>query len=405
MNPEMARLNPYPFEKLAVLFEGITPNGALSPLNISIGEPKHPTPAFVTQRMMEALQDGDMAKYPTTRGERALRESMAAWLTRRFELQAGSVDPDRHVLSANGTREAIFSVALAVVDRAKGGVVLTPNPFYQIYEGACFMAGVEPVHIDATEETHLRPPFTQLDAELLARTQMVYLCSPSNPTGAVHPLEELQELIRLADTYDFVICADECYSEIWYDAPPPGLLQACAAMGRHDFARCLVFHSLSKRSNMPGARTGFIAGDAQLLDHYFKLRTYTGCATPPFIQKAAIAAWDDEQHVEENRRAYRAKLEESMAILSPVLPVTRPEASFYLWLKVPGGGALFARTLYEKYNVVVLPGGYLGRQGAHGNPADGYIRIALVATLEQNREAMHRIAQCAQEMIGQSQAV
>ncbi|MEG3641165.1 succinyldiaminopimelate transaminase [Magnetococcus sp. PR-3] len=398
MNPEMDRLNPYPFEKLAQLFEGVTPNPDLAPLNISIGEPKHPTPAFVTQRMIEALEDGDMAKYPTTRGEKALRESIAGWLTRRFELKPGSVDPDRHVLSASGTREAIFSVALAMVDRQKGGVVLTPNPFYQIYEGASFMAGVDPIHIDATEQTGLRPPFTALDTDLLDRTQMVYLCSPSNPTGAVHPLEELQELIRLADKHDFVICSDECYSEIWYDAPPPGLLQACAEMGRDDYKRCLVFHSLSKRSNMPGARSGFVAGDAQLLDRYFKLRTYTGNAMPPFIQKAAVAAWDDESHVEENRKQYRAKLETSIEILSPVLDVTRPEASFYLWLKVPTGGENFARVLYEKFNVVVLPGGYLGRHGAQGNPADPYIRIALVATPEQNRMAMQRIAQCAQEL-------
>nr|CRH07679.1 putative LL-diaminopimelate aminotransferase 2 (dapL2) [Candidatus Magnetococcus massalia] len=397
MNPDLANLNPYPFEKLAKLFAGVAPNAELRPLNISIGEPKHPTPAFVRQTMEEAL-DG-LAIYPTTRGEVALRESQAAWLTRRFELPEGSIDPARHVIPVNGTREALFSIALAIVDRtADDPVVLTPNPFYQIYEGATLMAGGRCIHVDATAESGLRPRFDQLDGATLDKTQLLYLCSPSNPTGAVHPLEELQELIRLADKHDFVICSDECYSEIWYDAPPPGLLQAAAAMGRSSYERCLVFHSLSKRSNMPGARSGFVAGDAELLQRYFQLRTYTGCAMPPFIQKAAIAAWDDEQHVEENRQQYRQKLDDSVEILSPVIPVTRPEASFYLWLAVPGGGEAFARTLYEQYNVVVLPGGYLGREGAQGNPAAPYIRVALVASAEDNKAAMQRIAQCATAM-------
>ncbi|OSM03945.1 succinyldiaminopimelate transaminase [Magnetofaba australis] len=401
MNPDLHRLQPYPFEKLANLLGNTPVEHNLTPLNISIGEPKHATPAFVREAMIDAL-DG-IAIYPTTRGERALREAISGWICRRFGPDASAIDPDRHVIPVNGTREALFSFAQAVCDRTvQDGVILTPNPFYQIYEGAAFMSGVTPIHVNATAQTGFRPRFQDLDPAILDRAQLLYLCSPSNPTGAVHPLEELQSLIELADRHDFVIASDECYSEIYYDGEPPaGLLQAAWAMGRTDFKRCVVFHSLSKRSNMPGARSGFVAGDAELLARYFQLRTYTGCAQPPFIQHAAIAAWNDETHVADNRALYRAKLDESEAILSPHLNVRRPEASFYLWLEVPGGGERFAQHLFGRYGVTVLPGGYLGRTGDNclggaGNPGDPYVRIALVATPEQNREAMQRIAQAAQ---------
>ncbi|MBF0588041.1 MAG: succinyldiaminopimelate transaminase [Magnetococcales bacterium] len=397
MNPRLEQLKPYPFERLSRLLGEVTPPADIRPINISIGEPKHAVAPFLRQAMIDAM-DG-IANYPTTRGEPALREAIAGWLVRRYALTPTSMDPDRNLLPVNGTREALFSIAQAVVDsdRHKDAVVLSPNPFYQIYEGAALMAGAEPVYIDATEESNFLPRFTELPAELLDRTQLLYLCSPSNPTGAVHSLEELTRLIELAEKHDFIIASDECYSEIWYERPPPGLLQAADASGRHDYARCLVFHSLSKRSNMPGARSGFVAGDAKLLAHYFRLRTYTGCAMPPFIQRASAVAWSDESHVADNRALYRAKLEEAVEILSPTLPVTRPQASFYLWLRVPGGGEQFTQRLLAEQNVTVLPGAYLGRSPNDENPGAPYIRVALVAPLEDNREAMQRIAACASQ--------
>ncbi|MBF0188644.1 MAG: succinyldiaminopimelate transaminase [Magnetococcales bacterium] len=396
MNPDLSLLQPYPFEKLAALKRSVTIADGITPIDISIGEPKHAVPSLVRDAMAEQLTRG-IALYPTTRGQESLRRAIADWLTTRFQLTPGSVDPARNVLSANGTREALFSVAMAVIDRtAADPVVLTPNPFYQIYEGASLISGARIVPVPATAENGFVPDYAALPAELLDKTQLLYLCSPSNPTGAVHDLENLKQLIRLADRHDFVLCSDECYSEIWYDRPPAGLLEACRALGREDFKRCLVFHSLSKRSNMPGARTGFIAGDGEILDAFFRLRTYTGCATPPFIQEAAVTAWGDEQHVADNRALYGAKLDDAVEILSPVLTVRRPDAGFYLWLEVPGGGEAFARRLYQEQGVTTLPGGYLGRPSADGsNPGDPYIRIALVSERERNREAMHRIALCA----------
>lgn len=399
MNPKLQRLHPYPFEKLAALFRGVTPPSGLAPINLSIGEPKHPVPPFLRQAMADAL-DG-IGVYPTTRGERTLRQAAARWAEHRFGLNPDGLDPDRHLLPVNGTREAIFSLPASVLDESRASLVLMPNPFYQIYEGAAFMAGAEPVYVDATPETGLLPDYESLPPDTLRRAALVYLCTPSNPTGATYSLERLQHLIRLADEYDFILASDECYSEIWYDAPPPGLLQACHAMGRHGYDRCVVFHSLSKRSNMPGARSGFVAGDADLLERYFRLRTYTGCATPPFVQHAATLAWGDESHVEENRRRYQEKLRDALAILRPVLPVDAPEAGFYLWLRVPGGGEAFARTLLERYNVIVLPGAYLGRVTQGGNPGEAHVRIAMVTDEADNRTGMERIARCAQEMASQ----
>nr|CAX84141.1 Aminotransferase [uncultured bacterium] len=394
MNPDLSRLHPYPFEKLAGLLHGIRPPGGLAPLNLSIGEPRHPVPEFLRQATAAAL-DG-LGRYPTTRGEPALSVAIGDWLERRFGLPSGAVQPSRHFIPVNGTREALYSIALAVVDRTgPKRQVLMPNPFYQIYEGATLMAGGEPYRVDAVAGNGFLPDYAGVPAEILDRTALLYLCSPGNPTGAVVPVAGLTRLLELAERHDFVIAADECYSEIWYDAPPPGLLQAAWEMGWTDFRRCLVFHSLSKRSNMPGARSGFVAGDAEVLGEYFRLRTYTGCAMPPFVQKAAIAAWGDEGHVEENRGLYRKKLDDAIAILTPVLPVARPEAGFYLWLRVPGGGEAFARRLFAEYNVTVLPGAYLGREGGAGNPGAPYVRIALVATVEENRQAMERIASLA----------
>ncbi len=410
MNPFLQRLHPYPFEKLAALLHpnaqrrvtgeplGL-PDHAHSPINLSIGEPKHPVPPFIRQAMAEALDD--MALYPTTRGASSLRCAMATWLENRFQLGQGTVDPDRHILPVNGTREALFSIAQAVTDASGSDqpAILMPNPFYQIYEGAAFMAGAQPVYVACTADNGFIPDYHAVPPAILERTALLYLCSPANPTGAVFSMDALKRLIDLAHRYDFVLAADECYSEIWTDQPPPGLLQAAQQMGLDSFDRCLVFHSLSKRSNMPGARSGFVAGHAGLLDAYFRLRTYTGCATPPFIQKAATIAWGDETHVRENQALYRQKLAESIAILRPVLPVERPEAGFYLWLRVPGGGETFAQYLYRHYHVTVLPGAYLGRPDATGhNPGAAYVRIALVAPLEENREAMLRIAQSARDL-------
>ncbi|MBF0164230.1 MAG: succinyldiaminopimelate transaminase [Magnetococcales bacterium] len=407
MNPRLNHLEPYPFEKLAVLLANTTAETNLKPINLSIGEPKHPPAPFLLDAMRDALSE--VSKYPSTAGMPELRQAACQWAEKRYALDAGALDPERNLLPVNGTREALFSIVQAVVDPAPKNrpkpVVLMPNPFYQIYEGAAIMANAEPVYMNASEAEGFLPDFGALPPSLLDRVQLLYLCTPSNPTGAAFSLERLQTLIQLADRHDFVIVSDECYSEIWYQIPPPGILEAAWRAGRRDFSRCLSFQSLSKRSNLPGARSGFVAGDAAILKKYLQLRTYTGCSTPPFIQRAAIAAWLDEAHVETNRVIYRQKLAEALEILAPVLPVKAPDAGFYLWLKVPGGGERFAHRLYERYNVTVLPGAYLSRStglsthpSAAGNPGEACVRVAMVASVEENREAMQRIAACAREL-------
>ncbi|MBF0629058.1 MAG: succinyldiaminopimelate transaminase [Magnetococcales bacterium] len=407
MNPRMNLLEPYPFEKLAVLLGNTTPSPAHEPIRLSIGEPQHPPAPFLLDAMRDSLHE--VAKYPETRGMLELRQAACQWAERRFQLDSGALDPELNLLPVNGTREALFSIAQAVIEvnpkHPTKPVVLMPNPFYQIYEGAAIMSGAEPVYMNASESEGFLPDFGALSPALLDRVQLLYLCTPSNPTGAAFSLERLQTLMQLADRHDFVIASDECYSEIWYENPPPGILQAAWRAGRKDFSRCLTFQSLSKRSNLPGARSGFVAGDWNILKKYQKLRTYTGCSTPPFIQRAAIAAWRDEAHVEENRAIYRQKLADALEILAPVLPVRAPDAGFYLWIKVPGGGERFAHRLYERYNVITLPGAYLSRSSGHathpgamGNPGEACIRVALVASLEENREAMHRIAACARDL-------
>ncbi len=398
MNPYLKRLQPYPFEKLAALLADAKPANDLKPLNISIGEPKHPVAPPLRQAMADAL-DG-ISRYPTTRGEPALRRAAAQWLEKRFNLQPSSIDPGKNILPVNGTREALFSIAQLVsvdCEEKEEPIILSPNPFYQIYEGAAHMARARPVFVNATPENRFLPEYDKLPQSVLDSTKLLYLCTPANPTGAVFSLEQLQGLIELAQRHDFVIASDECYSEIWYETPPPGLLEAARTMGLDDFKRCLVFHSLSKRSNMPGARSGFVAGDAEIIAAYFNLRTYTGCATPPFVQQAAVAAWSDESHVEENRVQYRQKLKDSMDILAGAIEAQAPAAGFYLWLEAPGGGVSFARRLYEEYNVTVLPGAYLSREVDGLNPGEPYIRVALVATRQDNREAMERIAACARK--------
>jgi N-succinyldiaminopimelate aminotransferase len=328
-----------------------------------------------------------------TRGEPALRHAIAAWTTRRFRLPSGCVDPDRNVLPVNGTREALFAFAQAVVDRAGGPLVVMPNPFYQIYEGAALLAGAQPHFVPCTEATGWLPDLDAVPAEVWRRCQLVYVCSPGNPTGTVLGLDALQRLIELADTHDFVIASDECYSEIYLDeaGPPPGLLEAAAAMGRTGFERCVAFHSLSKRSNVPGLRSGFVAGDAGVLERFLLYRTYHGCAMSPPVQAASAVAWGDEAHVVANRAAYREKFDAVLEVLDGCLPVARPAASFYLWPETPIPDTEFARGLYACQNVTVLPGSFLSRTVDGVSPGARRVRIALVAPLDECVTAARRI--------------
>ena len=334
-----------------------------------------------------------LAVYPSTIGLPGLRQAIGQWCERRFGVPAGWLDADRHILPVNGTREALFAFTQAVVNRADDGLVISPNPFYQIYEGAALLAGATPHYLPCLENNGFNPDFDAVPAEVWKRCQILFLCSPGNPTGALVPMDTLKKLIALADEHDFVIAADECYSELYFDedAPPPGLLTACAELGRSDFKRCVVFHSLSKRSNLPGLRSGFVAGDAEIIKPFLLYRTYHGCAMPVQTQLASIAAWQDEAHVRANRDQYRAKYDDVLDILQPVLDVQRPDGSFYLWAKVPGSDAEFTRDLFEAQHVTVVPGSYLSRDVDGVNPGAGRVRMALVAPLAECIEAAERI--------------
>ena len=391
MNPELDKLHPYPFEKLADLKSGAIPPADLEHIALSIGEPKHAAPDLVFDVIQDALPT--LSSYPLTRGGSALRQAIAEWLTRRFNLPQGSLDIEQHILPVNGTREALFAFAQAVVDRRHDPLVLMPNPFYQIYEGAALLAGAEPGYLDCDAENGFVPDFDAVDAKTWQRCQLLYICSPGNPTGAVMDQASLNHLMELAERHDFVIASDECYSEIYFDEdnPPIGLLQAAAAAGNDHFKRCVVFHSLSKRSNLPGLRSGFVAGDADILQAFHRYRTYHGCAMPPHHQLASLAAWSDEQHVEQNRELYRRKFETVLAILQPVLPVEMPEAGFYLWPQTPVDDEEFARRLYAEQNVTVLPGQYLSRQNGQSNPGRNRVRMALVAEQDECVAAAKRI--------------
>lgn len=391
MNPNLNLLKPYPFERLAKLKSGITPKTEKRHITLSIGEPKHAPPEFIGDVLTNQL--AGLNVYPATKGLPVLRQAIAEWLTRRFRLKEDSIDPERHILPASGTREALFAIAQAVVDRSRDPLVLMPNPFYQIYEGAAILSGAEPWFLNTTEDNHFLPDFDSVPEHVWSRCQLLYLCSPGNPTGAVIDSKTLQKLIRLADEYDFIIASDECYSEIYLDEhnPPVGLLQAATEMGWDGYRRCIVFHSLSKRSNIPGMRSGFIAGDAQIMEKFLLYRTYHGCGLPTYVQEASTVTWEDELHVVENRLLYRHKFESVLEILEPVMDVARPDAGFYLWPKIPGDDTEFARELYAQQNVTVLPGSYLSRE-AHGiNPGHGYVRIALVASVDECIDAAQRI--------------
>ena len=389
MNPDLQRLQPYPFAKLRQLFEDLTPPADKTPVALSIGEPRHSPPAFVLEEISANLNR--LANYPATAGLPELRASIAAWLQRRFGLT--SVDAQQQVLPVSGTREALFAFAQAVVTPGADALVMSPNPFYQIYEGAALLAGATPHFINCTAESGFLPDFAAVTAQQWQRCQLLYLCSPGNPTGAVIPLSQLQDLIRLAREYDFIIASDECYSELYFDeeAPPPGLLQACAAMGDTDYRNCVVFHSLSKRSNLPGLRSGFVAGDAQVLRDFLLYRTYHGCAMPVHHQLGSIAAWNDEEHVRANRQLYRDKFTAVLAEFDGYLPVSAPEAGFYLWPQTPVSDTDFARQLYAGEHVTVLPGRFLAREAGGINPGENRVRMALVAATADCVEAAQRI--------------
>ncbi|MEE4668986.1 succinyldiaminopimelate transaminase [Pseudomonas alliivorans] len=391
MNNAMQLLQPYPFEKLRALLGGVTPNPEKRPVALSIGEPKHRSPDFVAKALADNLDQ--MAVYPTTLGIAALREAIAGWCTRRFDLPEGWMDPACNVLPVNGTREALFAFTQTVVNRSDDGLVISPNPFYQIYEGAAFLAGAQPYYLPCLSENGFNPDFDAVTPDIWKRCQILFLCSPGNPTGALIPVDTLKKLIALADEHDFVIAADECYSELYFDeqTPPPGLLSACAELGRNDFKRCVVFHSLSKRSNLPGLRSGFVAGDADILKAFLLYRTYHGCAMPVQTQLASIAAWNDEEHVRANRDLYREKFDAVLDILAPVLDVQRPDGGFYLWPNVGTDDAAFCRDLFVDQHVTVVPGSYLSREVDGVNPGAGRVRLALVAPLAECIEAAERI--------------
>lgn len=392
MNPDLDKLHPYPFEKLATLKQGITPPASLSHIALSIGEPKHATPSLINEALIANLDK--LSSYPSTRGEPALRESIATWLYKRFKLDASCLDTGTQILPVNGTREALFAFAQCVIQRDNNPVVMMPNPFYQIYEGAALLAGAEPFYMNTTQDTDFLPDFNAVPENIWQRCQLVYLCSPGNPTGAVMSIEQMQKLLDLADKFDFVIASDECYSELYFDenSPPPGLLEAAIQAGRDDFKRCIVFHSLSKRSNAPGLRSGFVAGDKDIMQAFFRYRTYHGCAMPPAHQFASIAAWSDESHVIENRALYREKFRAVQTILDPVMPVHIPAASFYLWPQTPISDTDFAQRLFAEQNITVLPGSFLSRTPAgQPNPGENRIRMALVAPLEECISAAERI--------------
>ena len=394
MNRDLDKLLPYPFERLAQLKAGVTPPADLAHIALSIGEPKHAPPAFVLETLRDAM--AGFGSYPTTVGTPELRAACGRWLERRFGFAPQSIGAAQ-VLPVNGTREALFAIAQAVVDRSKarGGapLVAMPNPFYQIYEGAALLAGAEPFFIDTRAEDGFLPDLDAVPASVWDRCQLLYLCNPGNPAGAVMDLALLQRVLTLAERHDFVVAADECYADIYPDesAPPPSLLSAALALGDAAFRRCLVFHSLSKRSSLPGLRSGFVAGDAQLLGRFLLYRTYHGCSMPLPTQAASIAAWGDESHVIENRRLYREKFSRVAPLLAPHLDFVLPEGGFYLWAGVHGDDEIFTRELFAQENVTVVPGSYLARPVDGINPGAGRVRISLVAEVDECIEAAHRI--------------
>ncbi len=407
MNPLLSKLQPYPFERLKKLFAGVTPNPALRPISLGIGEPKHATPAFVVDALHASAQasPSGLAGYPATAGEPVLRQACTHWMQRRYGL---ALDAATQVLPVNGSREALFAFAQTVIDPTRPGVqglpgpvVVSPNPFYQIYEGAALLAGATPYFAPSDPARNFAVDWDSVPEAVWANTQLLFVCSPGNPTGVVMPLGEWQKLFELSDRHGFVIAADECYSEIYFrDEAPLGGLEAAAKLGRAYFKNLVMFTSLSKRSNVPGMRSGFVAGDAALIKAFLHYRTYHGSAMSPVVQAASVAAWNDEAHVVDNRIQYRTKFAQVTPVLASVLDVALPDASFYLWAAVPATWATptlsadehFARELLAQYNVTVLPGSYLAREAQGFNPGKGRVRMALVADTAECLEAAERIA-------------
>ena len=394
MNPGFARLAAYPFERLAELKQGLVPPAHLSHIPLSIGEPRHAAPGFVVEKLVQSL--GELGSYPATRGLPELRSAAARWLERRFGLADGSVDADTNVLPVNGTREALFAFVQAVVDARRAGpspVVVMPNPGYQVYEGAALLAGAEPWYLNTTAGNGFLPDLDAVPEEIWRRCQLLFLCSPANPVGTVMSVAYLQRALELAERHDFVIASDECYADLFDDesSPPPSLLTAAAAAGNEAFRRCMSFHSLSKRSSLPGLRSGLVAGDAALVAPFLLYRTYHGCAMPVPTQRASIAAWSDDAHVAANRALYRAKYDAVLPILQPVIDVARPAGGFYLWLPVGGDDAAFTAGLFAAQHITVVPGSFLAREHGGCNPGAGYVRLSLVATQEECVQAAHRI--------------
>lgn len=389
MNSNLNLLQPYPFQRLRDLFKGVTPNSGLTPINLSIGEPKHATPSLIKDALISNLSG--LASYPTTIGSAELRQAIANWMGRRYRIIAPDVD--NAILPVNGSREALFAFAQAVIDINKyKPIVISPNPFYQIYEGAAFLAGAEPYFINTLPENQFEMDFSGVPADVLNRTQLLYVCSPGNPSGKVMSLQQWKELFELAEKYGFVIASDECYSEIYFDEqnPPLGALQAATLLGRN-FTNLVVFSSLSKRSNVPGMRSGFVAGDAKMIEKFALYRTYHGCAMNPAVQAASVAAWNDDAHVTENRKLYAEKFTSVTPILQQKFDVKLPDAAFYLWARSDENDTDLAVRLYRDLNITVLPGSFLARE-AHGiNPGKNFIRMALVATPQECLEAANRI--------------
>ncbi len=389
MNPLLARLHPYPFERLRALTREITPNPTYKPIGLGIGEPKHATPELIKRALSDNLQG--LASYPATAGEPALREACAAWVQRRYGV---TLDAASQVLPVNGSREALFALAQTVIDPTKPrATVVCPNPFYQIYEGAALLAGAQTAFVNSDPARNFASDWASVPEAVWARTQLLYVCSPGNPTGAVMPLAEWKMLFELSDRHGFVIASDECYSEIYFrDEPPLGSLEAALQLGRKDFRNLVALTSLSKRSNVPGMRSGFVAGDAAILKQFLLYRTYHGSAMSPVVQSASIAAWNDEAHVVDNRNLYRAKFAQVTPLLASVMDVALPDAGFYLWARVAGGDDVaFALDLLAQYNVAVLPGSLLARESGGINPGAGRVRLALVAGVDECVEAAQRI--------------
>ncbi|SDB87387.1 succinyldiaminopimelate transaminase [Acinetobacter boissieri] len=385
MNKLLEHLHPYPFEKLSILFKDIPP-ADLPAISLSIGEPKHPAPQFVIDSLAQNFQH--LSSYPASKGIPELRQVIANWLKQRFHLK--QINSEQNVLPVSGTREALFSFVQSVVNKEDNAYVVMPNPFYQIYEGATLLAGATPYLVNCTEDNHYLGDFEAIPSTVWEKTAVLFVCTPGNPTGAVMPREQLKKLIQLSDQYGFIIASDECYSELWFEQAPVGLLEVCAEMGRHDYKNCVVFHSLSKRSNLPGMRSGFVAGDANILTPYLKYRTYHGAAMPVQHQIASCLAWSDEQHVADNRALYREKFDLFQSELGQVLPLMKPDAGFYYWLKVDNDEK-FAQHLMQYANIKVLPGRYLSRDTPHGNPGENHVRMALVADLQQCEQVVQRL--------------